>query len=146
MTLRELERKLDGEAMLKFVARKSGQSIRREALDTVRKWSSGNWSLAALAAIGHPYRVGGPNPLDPGKINKQRGVFYSEWMAEQPISALQASNFGTALYLQNDSDVADFMKGTTSMITRPIWERVEDELREPFERAIMAHVEEWFRR
>lgn len=145
MTLRQLEAKLDGDKMLRFVARHAGSAIAGEALQVARRWSSGTWSMAALAMAGHPYRQGGPNPLDPGMINSQRGVFRGSWRTVRSLGGRGGGGAHVALLIENDSDVADFMYGTAFMITRPVWFKIENDLREPFQRAIIAGVEAYWK-
>jgi hypothetical protein len=80
-------------------------------------WSSGPFSQADLDRKDNPYaRRHGSPLLDPGRINVQTGQFRSGWEVR-----------GDRLHRQivNDSNVADFLKGTPSMFSRPIWDRIE---------------------
>jgi len=106
-----------------------------DALNIARSLSSGPYSLAELAEMGHPYAVRDPHPpADPAVINEQSGDFKEDWRAI-PGDAVQR--------LENDNDVADFLKnGTRFMISRPIDERIL-ELLEPFrELRIKAAIRE----
>lgn len=144
MTLDDLLKKLSADKLGAHVAKRAGTLVAPAAMAVARKWSSGGWSLAELRLAGHPYRVGGPNPLDPSLINSQRGIFRDTWRTERPNVAKMATNTGTSLYLVNDSPEAEFMAGTTRMIERPVAQSIEDELRPYYEAAIMEAVEEYW--
>lgn len=91
-------------------------------LEAAMLWSSGSQSLSDLRRQDHPYaRRHGTPLLDPSRINVQSGQFRAAW--ESRGGGLQRS-------VVNESEVADYMKGTRSMVSRPIWERIEEAMLE----------------
>lgn len=98
----------------------------REALKKAIQYSSGDHTLAALAAIGHPYakRHGAPR-LDPSVINTQTGVFRAAWQ----FYDLGYNGNAHTVQVQNYSMVAQYLRyGTRFMFARPIDQRVVSEL------------------
>ena len=56
--------------------RRAEEKTVKQGLRIARKWSSGTYSLLALAKAGHPYSRRRPNSaFDPGLINVQSGDF-----------------------------------------------------------------------
>ena len=137
MTLQQLERKLDGERLLRHVRRTAGSDLATMAIAAARRYSSGTWSLLALARAGHPYRVGGPNWLDPGVVNRQSGQLYALWTTGRDA----AGN----LTLVNTAPHAVFLLGTRTMIPRPIWQKIAMDLHAPYMHAIINGVEAYWR-
>lgn len=104
-----------------------------DGVKLAKVYSSGNRSLAQLRREGHPYAKrhenyrGSPGvpalPYgDAGIINDQGGGFKQDWRGKRARLL-----FGSAVAeLRNDSEVADYLdQGTTSMIRRPIRDKLE---------------------
>lgn len=99
----------------------------RTVLESARDHSSGPYSTAMLRRMGHPYaRRHRRASLDPGVINVQSGMFLAAWTAYPPVM----SGDSIRSQVRNDSAHADFMKGTRTMIPRPIVSKVTEETRE----------------
>jgi hypothetical protein len=94
-----------------------------EALRIARELSSGRFSLAQLARMGHPYRIGGVPPQDAAIVNKQTGAFYRGWRVIGP----RQRGGDLATKLVNDSPQAERLsRGTSRMIARPILTRIRE--------------------
>lgn len=89
-------------------------------------WSSGPYSSAQLARMGHPYSRRHPNPpQDPGIINIQTGRFISSWRVDQP----QVSGNRITSRLRNTAPYAKdvtqgIVNGMWRAINRPIVDRI----------------------
>jgi len=83
--------------------------------------SSGRYSMALLAAMGHPYSTRDPHPpMHPGIINVQSGVFKRSW---QDVAVRTADFMGSSMW--NNAPHAVFLEdGTPRMISRPLVELV----------------------
>ena len=117
-------------AELRREARKILEQAERADMRTLRaamteavRMSSGSRSTQELQKI-RPgaYAVSRGEPLfDPAVINAQNeGGFREHWR----IDPKRTDNDTAALV--NDSDVADFMKGTSKMVERPIQKHLEE--------------------
>ena len=102
----------------------------KDALDKgvrlARIWSSGTYTSAQLAGLGHPFRRGGPGLGDPALINRQSGMFYAAWKSER--ARVEGGAIKSRVY--NDAPWARYLEsGTRKMIARPIKEKVQGFLR-----------------
>jgi len=118
----------------------ANQMIRR-----ARKLSSGTVSYEMMRRMGHPYRKGGPNPLNPAIINAHRGKFRAGWKKRVFTSAARTGGEGVTIKLWNDADAAKYMRGTKRMVHRPIIRQIikdtmpahREEIRRAMRRAIV---------
>jgi hypothetical protein len=106
-----------------------GEELERfadRAIHSAVSWSSGGFSSAQLAAMGHPYAKRAPHPpQDPGIINRQSGTFLRSWRS----SGLEYTLEGLGIRVFNEAPYADYLdKGTSLMILRPIIDRLDEEL------------------
>lgn len=119
--------------------RKAEAGNAKTARDIAVKLSSGTITTQKLRRMGHPYAVRDPQtPLRPDIINKQTGVFRDSWKAGQP-----ETHFGALVTrVQNVASYSGFMRGTRTLIPRPIVEEIEQELqpvrKERIQQAIKA--------
>lgn len=99
-----------------------------DAIHELMLYSAGQFSLAQLAAMGHPYRRGGQPPQDPAIINRQTGLYAASWEQDGPKWA--GDHIVTTI--ENTAPEAAFLtaQGTRKMIGRPIVESVAEEIRE----------------
>lgn len=90
----------------------------KQAEGAAKLASSGGYSSARLAAMGHPYATRDPRPPgDPGIINNQKGVFLRSWQRDAP--RLEGNRIVSRL--RNTAPQAGYLdKGTRRMIARPI--------------------------
>lgn len=126
--------------------RLSAQEGRRIA----RQLSSGEFSSAQLARMGHPYarrhvRGGGKRRMsapgipygDPAIINRQTGRFQGAWRVIPP----QATGNGLHTEIVNRTPYAGLLEsGTSRMIPRPIAERVLELLQPARERRLKQAI------
>lgn len=97
----------------------------KTGVQIARIWSSGTYTPSQLAAMGHPYRRGGPGLGDPALINRRPGrrggLFLRSWQPQGPNwvgGNLQSSLVNTAPYAKYLDE------GTARMIRRPIREKI----------------------
>lgn len=111
-------------------ARKALMETAYEMNDVAYDLSSGSYSLAQLAAMGHPYskRHGGVGvPYgDPAVINKQSGKFRSGWQVEYRANP---GGIPTANIVNTDPKAEEVTGGEGRMIKRPIVERIKERTR-----------------
>ena len=104
-------------------ARRAEKESLKQAVLTARQMSVGPYSLAHLAAMGHPYSRRRPRPpQEPAIINLQSGLFIRGWQDEgqqQQGGTLKTAAVNMAPY----SGYLD--KGTRLMIRRPLVQRVK---------------------
>ena len=79
-----------------------------------------HFTLGELARMGHPYSKRRPRPpMFAGIISRHRGLFYAAWETTTLNGAYRIVS-----KIRNRSAVAKFMRGTSRMIARPVWEKV----------------------
>lgn len=123
--------------------RKKARNLRREvlnaenknldiALEVARSLSSGPFSSAALAALGHPYAKGDPNPpADTAIINAQSETGLRENWQKQPVT-YRAGKFSGKIYNTSPHakyfDEKQYPEGTRSMVARPVQKRIREKI------------------
>ncbi len=101
-----------------------------EALAILKQLSSGPYSAARLAQLGHPYRIGGSPPQDPAIINRQTPRTGEGFRDAWRIEPTRKRGEGLSTRIVNTKPYAAFLLGGTSkMIPRPILGRMQERLR-----------------
>lgn len=133
-------RKLAGAASrLERELMRSERRMLERGNEIARGVSSGPYSLAMLAAMGHPYARRDPNPPmggEAGIINVQTGEFRGAWQTSGPRRMLGAIRS----QIVNRSSQARWMHGTKFMIERPVWRVVTRLLRGPRRQSTRAAI------
>ena len=101
--------------------RDAEQQSARTALEVAHELSSGRFSAAQLARMGHPYRIGGTPPQDAAIINRQSGEFYRGWRV---IGPRRAGSSLTTKLINESPNAQRLQRGTSRMIARPILVRI----------------------
>lgn len=105
-----------------------------EALIIAEDQSSGPYSTADLARMGHPYARRHRKPLeDPRRINAQSGMFRGMWDTEGPSADGESAIFNT------DPKAPLLAGGTQTMFPRPVDEAIEERL-EPGRESRIEHA------
>lgn len=121
----------------------------KDALQCAVKRSQGPYSLAELAALGHPYAIrhlfataGGGGPFGGQVINYQSGLFAAAWTWSAP------SRSGGAIRSRvwNRAPYASFLEdGTVLMWARPINHAVAAEVFPRFQERLRRALDQTFR-
>ena len=102
----------------------------KKIVKTLQYYSGGQFSSEILAWLGHPYKIGGTEPLpygDAAVINSQSGIFKRSWVYVRIPIAGTLGGVGYRIY--NIASYASFLEtGTSKMIARPILRFAEDYL------------------
>jgi len=135
--LAQLERdfKAFERALATKVPNESNKRIAMKVVILAKHLSSGQYSSAELAKMGHPYGKGfarviasgsrfgtvvtrGPIPYgNPAVINKQSGSFYNSWIVQRTADIKGAP----AIMVVNTAPYASFLEtGTYKMVKRPL--------------------------
>lgn len=144
MTPAQAARKL--EAIANRLKREGAKALVRTANQGVtmaKVYSSGSYSLATLAAMGHPYAVRNPGNLPAWLINRQTGQFQSAWKAEPVRSTLDGH---MSAFVVNASPVAGFLAGRNRPRSRMIRRPIDDEVRDDLRPVLKAEVRKAIRR
>lgn len=105
----------------------------KTANDVARRLSSGGYSAARLAAMGHPYAPGRTPPRDPAVINVQGDVFRAGWETQQP--RVSGGTLVGGIY--NIDPKAHFLEsGTERMVERPLSQRLIRESRNRWDKRV----------
>lgn len=117
------------------------ERTQRFVFSLVLERSSGRYSLALLAAIGHPYAKANPHPpMHPGIINVQSGVFKRSWQDQEHR---RPDYIGFSIW--NNAPHAMFLEhGTDKMIERPLVELVMLDARPYHEQQVKAALRAMF--
>lgn len=115
--------------------------LRPIILHEAQALSSGPYSRARLAAMGHPYARRNPRPpMHPGVINAQTGSFRRSWLVEAP----RLSRGEVVMAARNTDWKADLLiSGTGRMIPRPIDALLLQATEEAQEEAIYGALIRW---